>query len=162
MKRSRTKDQNTVGIIETMLCSLFLLEDCKLSNEKIQEALKDFVENDMLNKILYGDVFVGRNKPKVRRYKAGTILTDGKSFVCLTYVLKKDWTPSNDYGRKDDEYTGCTTYPKMLKVGGEHSFVNGFRGVITGVWLQDGNHLQDFRPIDKNLINPEILSKLID
>ena len=155
-----SKNGITVGIVDTMINCLHLLKERGLSNIDVQEALKDFALNETLLRILHGDVFVGRNKPKERRYKQGTILTDGKGFICLTWVSEKNWTPSNNYGRKYDEYWDCTTYPKTLKVNGEYSFVNGFKGKITGMWLQDGDHLQDFRPIDKTLINAEILSAL--
>lgn len=152
----------TVGLVDTMINCLHLLNGRTLSSYEVQEALKDFALNETLLRILHGDVFVGRNKPKYRRYKGGTILTDGHSFIRLSFVFEKDWTPSNNYGRKYDEYWGCTLYPNPLMVNGNHSFVNGFKGNITGMWLQDGDHLQDFRPIDKKLINAEILSQLTD
>jgi hypothetical protein len=156
-----SKNGITVGIVDTMINCLHLLKERGLSNQEVQEALKDFAMNETLLLILHGDVFVGKNKPKERRYKADTILTDGTGFIYLRWLYKKDWTPSNNYGRKHDEYTDCTFYPNPLIVNGEYSFVNGFKGKVTGMWLQEGDSLQNFRPIDKKLIHPEILADLI-
>ncbi len=97
-------------------------------------------------------------KNKLEYYKEGTILTDGTNLIYLRYLLKPDWTPSNNYGRKRAKYTFCKTYPNDL-------FINGIKtidqyGEIDQLWLNDGYHLENFKPIDKGIISKEILKEL--
>jgi hypothetical protein len=156
-----SKNGITVGLIDGIINSLHLLKERGWKSFEVQEALKDFVNNETLLKILYGNVFVGKHKPSERHYKSGTILTDGHGFIYIGISFPKNWTPSNNYGRKHTEYSSCSVYPKGYRPNDDAVFINSRGSDVPGLWLQEGYHLQHFRPIDRKLIHPEILKELI-
>lgn len=95
-----------------------------------------------------------------RKYKSGTILTDGTSLIYLGLAWPKDWTPTNNYGRKQTDYSSCRTFPDNLFVNGIQTIRKDYSSEILGLWFQKGYHLYNFRPINKKLINTEILNGL--
>ena len=99
---------------------------------------------------------------KERKFKQNTVLTDGKHFIYLGWVFERDWTPTNNYGRKHTDYWNCSTYPKNLYVNGCRVIITANLQQIPGLWFQKGYHLQYFIPISKRLIHPDILTKLRD
>ncbi len=92
------------------------------------------------------------------RHKSGTVLTDGKSFVYLGVALEPNWTSMNNYGRKRTVYIFCTTYPKDLLVSDTKILDHHNR--IDGLWLQEGYVLNNFKSINKKMINSDILEIL--
>lgn len=159
----RTENGKTVGIIDTIINCAHILIERKLDNKEVQEALTDLYRDPELLKIMNGDIFVGRHKPKEIEYKEETILTDGNGFIRIGYLFRKDWSPSNNYGRKRTDYWNCTHYPKSENneyyLNGEMIY-SGKPGDLPGLWLQEGYSLGNFRPINKKLIHPDILKCL--
>lgn len=97
-----------------------------------------------------------------RAFKSGTILTDGINLIYLGIAHEKNWTPENNYGRKNTDYTACRTYPKTLAINRTNViYESGKTKGIYGLWFQKGYHLENFIEINKKLIDPNILTELI-
>jgi hypothetical protein len=161
----RTDEGITVSIIDTIINSFRLLKDRKLTTVPVQQAMLDLYSDEDVRQVIDGDVFTGKIRPKIRSFKDREILTDGKRFIRIGCVLNKNWSYENIYGRKNDEYRGCTAYPvptdNRREVDGLLVFVDGYlSGNIPGLWFQEGYSLQNFIVIDERLISPEILKKL--
>lgn len=161
----RTEVGITVGIIDSIINGFRLLRNRTTVEVPVQQALLDLHSDEDVRHVIDGDVFTGKMQPKERSFEGSEILTDGMRFIRIGYVLPKDWSPENNYGRKRDEYCGCTAYPKPIEntreVAGLLVFVDGYlSGRIPGLWFQDGYNLQNFIKINERLINPEILKQL--
>lgn len=97
---------------------------------------------------------------KSRKFKEGMYLTDGKNVIRVGYVQEPNWTPSNNYGRKEQLLTNCTTFPKGLAVDGILTVQEKYQNEIPSIWFQEGYHLSHFIGIKKELLSEEILKKL--
>lgn len=94
------------------------------------------------------------------KYKAGTILTDGKHLIKIGSAHRPTWTMENNHGSKWTEYTECVTYPKDLFINGIKTVQDKYSNSIPGLWFQEGYHLWSFFIIDKKLLNSDVLNKL--
>lgn len=100
------------------------------------------------------------NMKSERHFEENTYLTDGESVIKIGDVLKPDWTPINNYGRKDYDYWFCSTYPDNLEVDGTRVIFEEYCKTIPGCWFQKGYHLRSFKPISKTLLHPKIIKHL--
>jgi hypothetical protein len=180
----RTEEGIIVGLIDSIIAISRVLRpklnQAHLRTHAVNAAIRDWQNDGDFKASYHGltdDMIVVNQRNTVKKessynevnYKEGTILTNGKQFIYLGYVLKKDWTPANNYGRKRNEYWGCACYPAVESNGTHSGEIHVYSsradkdgcGEVPGLWLQPTYGLADFKPIKRALIHPTILKKLI-
>jgi hypothetical protein len=81
------------------------------------------------------------------KIKEGTLMTNGKVVLLLGLKIKTGFT---------EMFVGCKVYPKT------YSPTNfKFNGDVYMNWLT-GSFMQDFSPIDRKLVDKDILKELIN
>lgn len=94
-----------------------------------------------------------------KKYKEGTVLTNGKTFILLRWRRDANWTQQNNYGRKWCEYWGCKSWPKQEGRSGYVGDLLVFSnpGEIPGLWLQPGQQISEtFIEFDKKNLKEDI------
>jgi hypothetical protein len=129
----------------------------KKKQAKLQERL-DNLKQEKIEPIQRELSVLSRALEQRKPFESGDILTDGETIIQIGYVLAPNWTPTNNYGRKDYEYNDCS-YFQSNKNSEVWPILNGW-GQIPAMWFSKGNHLEKFIKVNKSFFDKKILEKL--